>query len=48
MIRSIIFGLIGAAAMYLYLNPGDMAGLIAMFKSAAHDGAVTVQELTSK
>ena len=27
MIKSILFFIIGAGAMYLYLNPGDVAGM---------------------
>jgi|TARA_B100002019_G_C21265453_1_gene599182 hypothetical protein len=44
--RAIIFMIIGAAAMYLYLNPGDMAGLIDMSKGAVHDTAKTITEAT--
>jgi|DEB0MinimDraft_3_1074331.scaffolds.fasta_scaffold600368_2 hypothetical protein len=48
MIRAIVFGLIGAGAMYLYLNPGDMDGLISMFTSVVNDGATLVKEATEK
>jgi hypothetical protein len=48
MLRATIFGLIGAGAMYLYLNPGDMAGLIEMARGAVHDAALWLTNNTAK
>ena len=48
MIKAIVFGLVGAGAMYLYLNPGDMDGLINIATSAVNDGATIVKEATEK
>ena len=39
MFRAIVFALLGAGAMYLYLNPGDVDGLQNTARSLAHDGA---------
>ena len=46
MIKAVIFAIIGAAGMYLYLNPGDMDGLINIATTATNDLATTVKEAT--
>jgi len=48
MIKAFIFAVIGAGAMYLYLNPGDMDGLINIATTATNDLATTVKEATDK
>jgi len=48
MIKAFIFAVIGAGAMYLYLNPGDMDGLINIATTAVNDGATIVKEATDK
>jgi len=45
--KAIFFIVIGAAAMYLYLNPGDTAGLIDMGKTVVNEGATIVKEATN-
>jgi hypothetical protein len=46
MFRAIIFGLLGAGAMYLYLNPGDVDGLQNTARTLAHDGALWIANQT--
>ena len=44
--RTIIILLIGAGAMYLYLNPGDTDGLIDTGKTAINKAANAVADIT--
>ena len=46
MIKAVIFLAICAAGMYLFLNPGDVAGLQEAFKDAAHQAGQFVVENT--
>jgi|TARA_B110000977_G_scaffold115097_1_gene148772 hypothetical protein len=46
MIKSILFFVIGAGAMYLYLNPGDVAGMKDVGLNAINSVATTVLEAT--
>lgn len=46
MIKAIFFMIIGAAAAYLYLNPGDVDGMVDIGKKGIHKGAVVIQEAT--
>jgi len=36
MIKAVVFAAVGAAAMYLFLNPGDIAGLQEVAREAAN------------
>tara|TARA_B100000900_G_scaffold237686_1_gene201831 strand:- start:970 stop:1113 length:144 start_codon:yes stop_codon:yes gene_type:complete len=45
--KAIFFIVIGAAAMYLYLNPGDIDGMIDMGKTVVNEGATIVKEATN-
>ena len=44
--KAIIFFAIGAAACYLYLNPGDIDGMMDMGKNSINQGASIVKEMT--
>jgi len=46
MIKAVLFFVIGAGAMFLYLNPNDVDGFVKTAKQAVHDGATYVQEKT--
>ena len=46
MIKAAIFAIIGAGAMYLYLNPGDIEGLKTVLFTATNELATTVKEAT--
>jgi len=46
MIKAVIFAIIGAGAMYLYLNPGDIEGLKTIAIEATNQAATTVKEAT--
>lgn len=46
MIKAVVFFVLGCAATYLYFNPGDFDGMLDAGKTALHQSAVTVQELT--
>ena len=46
MIKSVLFFVFGAAAMFLYLNPKDVDGFVETAKQAVHEGATFVQERT--
>lgn len=46
MFKALIFLALGAAGMYLYMNPGDITGLQETARTLAHDGATWVQENT--
>jgi len=44
--KAIFFFLLGCAATYLYLNPGDIDGLVEITKTALNDGATYVKDAT--
>jgi len=46
MLRAIVFAVIGAGAMYLYLNPGDIAGLQETAREAANSAGQFIVEQT--
>ena len=46
MIKNILFFVIGAGAMYLYLNPGDVDGMQQSFLDATNKGATVLVEIT--
>lgn len=46
MIKSLFFMTIGAAAAYLYMNPGDVDGMIDIGKQGINKGATVIQEAT--
>lgn len=46
MIKSILFFVIGAGAMYLYLHPGDVDGMQQSFLDATNKGATVLVEIT--
>ena len=47
MIKNILFFVIGAGAMYLYLNPGDVDGMKDVAFNAINGGAKVVLEATN-
>lgn len=46
MIKAIVFALLGAGAMYLYLNPGDTQGLLDTARGAANSAGQFIVEQT--
>lgn len=48
MVKAILFFVIGAGAAYLYMNPGDVDGMIQMGKTGLHEGALVIQEATKE
>lgn len=46
MIKALVFLLLGAAGTYLYLNPGDVAGMIELGKDSINQGASIVKDMT--
>jgi len=46
MLKAIVFGILGAGAMYLYLGHGDIPAFIDMLKGIVNQGAGIVQEAT--
>ena len=46
MIKAIFFMIIGAALAYLYMNPGDVDGMVDIGKQGIHKGATVIQEAT--
>ena len=44
--KAIFFALLGAGAMYLYLNPGDVDGLTEMAREGVNSAAERVAEAT--
>ena len=46
MIKGLIFGLIGAGAMYIYLEGGDLDSFIELIKGVVNQGAGLVEEAT--
>ena len=47
MIKMLISFCIGAGAMYLYVNPGDIDGMKQTGMDALYDGATIIMEITS-
>ena len=46
MFKAILFLVIGAGAAYLYMNPGDVDGMLQMGKDGIHRGATVLHEVT--
>jgi len=46
MFKAILFFCIGAGCAYLYMNPGDVDGMLEMGKSLTNTGAQSIVELT--
>jgi len=46
MLKAIVFGVLGAGAMYLYLGHGDIPAFIEMMKGIVNQGAGIVKEAT--
>lgn len=46
MIKAVIFMLVGAVGTYLYLNPGDVDGVLEMGRDGVNTAATIVQEAT--
>ena len=46
MIKAIVFFALGAGACYLYLNPGDVDGMMQMGKDSINSGASVIKEIT--
>jgi len=46
MIKAILFLAIGAGAAYLYMNPGDVDGMLEMGRHGINKGAEVVYEAT--
>jgi len=46
MLKAIVYGVIGAGIMYLYLGHGDIHTFVDMLKGIVNEGAVMVQEAT--
>jgi hypothetical protein len=47
-IRAIVYGSVGFAAAWLYLNPGDLDGLLKVAREGVNSAATTVVEATDK
>ena len=48
MIRALVYGSVGFAAAWLYLNPGDLDGLLSFVREGVNSAATTVVEATDK
>ena len=48
MIRALVYGSVGFAAAWLYLNPGDLDGLLSFARESVNSAATTVVEATDK
>jgi hypothetical protein len=48
MIRALVYGSVGFAAAWLYLNPGDLDGLMSFAREGVNSAATTVVEATDK
>ncbi len=48
MLKAIVFGILGAGAMYLYLGHGDIPAFIEMLKGIVNQGAGIVKEATQQ
>ena len=46
MIKAVIFGVIGAGVMYVYLEGGDLNSFIELIKGVVNQGAGLVEEAT--
>lgn len=46
MFKAIVFGLIGAGVMYVYLEGGDLNSFIELIKGVVNQGAGLVEEAT--
>ena len=46
--KAIFFAILGAGAMYLYLNPGDVDGLTEMAREGVNSAAESVADATEK
>ncbi len=46
MLKAIVFGILGAGAMYLYLGHGDIPAFIEMLKGIVNQGAGILEEAT--
>ena len=46
--KAIFFAILGAGAMYLYLNPGDVDGLTEMAREGVNSAAESVANATEK
>jgi hypothetical protein len=47
-IRALVYGSVGFAAAWLYLNPGDLDGLLKVAREGVNSAATTVVEATDK
>lgn len=48
MIKALVYGSIGFAAAWLYLNPSDLDGLLNFARDSVNSAATTVVEATDK
>ena len=48
MIKALLFFAIGAGCAYLYMNPGDVVGMVDMGKQGLHEGALIISDATKK
>ena len=46
MIRALVYGSVGFAAAWLYLNPGDLGELLKVAREGVNSAATTVVEAT--
>ena len=46
MLKAVLFLVIGAGCAYLYMNPGDVDGMLEMGKTGINKGATVVMEAT--
>jgi hypothetical protein len=46
MLKAIVFGLIGAGVMYIYLEGGDLNSFVELIKGVINRGAGMVEEAT--
>ena len=46
MIKAMLFLAIGAGCAYLYMNPGDVDGMLEMGKAGINKGATVIVEAT--
>jgi len=46
--KAIFYAVIGAGAMYLYLNPGDVDGLTEMAREGVNSAAESVAQATEE
>ena len=46
MFKAILFLVIGAGCAYVYMNPGDVDGMLEMGKTGINKGATVVMEAT--